>query len=415
MPDTPFSLAWVNIDPSNISKRRLYLKAFYVFVWQMSEEELASSTERNVVKACGRIFHKGHARVGIRFFEWFVDKTLWTMLFFSRRVGSANMPPFPWPEFALGPQDVGDPDSPVYARFVAQENGKIAAQTTQTAPAAAQMTDPRIIDLEKRQAAWTLLFGKVKHRLPTCGPFEVLLPRWLNFETKVWGPEGQQLERINKHLIVSGLAVSWVFDKQDDAKPEKLIVGFSESTRLGNWAMLQGVWSAVFLWAKNLYEGNVRTLAEQLEMSLMLRMDADMQIYLNAIEPAELAFNKAQENMLAVKDRSNKHDAAVTTLRDEVIELGKNGYAYFPLITWIFKEKIDRDGALARIQVAEQIWTSVCHPDEITTVLKVTGDARKALGCDESFLDIERDGRKIVDGGLEQGDEGHVNKIVNRE
>ncbi|KAH8667883.1 hypothetical protein BGZ61DRAFT_538053 [Ilyonectria robusta] len=377
MPDTPLSFAWEKIDPANVSERRLYLKAFYVLVWQVSEEDLASYTEKNVVKACGRIFHKGHARVGTRFFDWFADMTLWI---FAHHVGNAKMPPFPWPEFTLGSQDVDDPDSPVYARFVASENGKIAAQTTQSAPAAAQMTDPLIIDLEKRQAAWSLFFGEVNHRLPTCGPFEVLLPRWLNFETKVWGPEGQQLERINEHLIVSGLAVSWAFDKEDDAKPEKLIVGFSEGNRLCNWAMLQSVWSAVFLWAKDLYEGKVRTLADHLEMNLLLRMDMDMQMYLSAVEPAELAFNKAQENMLAVKERSDRHDAAVTTLRDEVIELGKNGYAFVSLMAWIFKEQIDREGALARIQVAEQIWTSVCHRDDMATVLKATGDARKALG-----------------------------------
>lgn len=279
------------------------------------------------------------------------------------------------------PQDVGDPDSPVYARFMASENGNIAAQTTQTVPAAAQMTNPPIIDLEAGQTAWTLFFGEVNHRLPTCGPFEVLLPRWLNFETKVWGPGGQQLKRINAHLLVSGLAVSWVLDKQDDAKPEKLIVGFLEGHRHCNGLTLLNVWSALFLWAKNLYEGKARTLVEQLEMSLKLRMHLDKQMYLNAIEPAGLAFNKAQENMSAVKESSEKHEAAVTALRDEVIELSDNdGYAYAPLIAWICKEKPDRDGALARIEVAEQVWASDCHPDQIAEVLKVTGDARKVFG-----------------------------------
>ncbi|CAG7565825.1 unnamed protein product [Fusarium equiseti] len=113
---------------------------------------------------------------------------------------------------------------------------------------------PRCPDLELREQIWDMLEFESPAG-PFLGPFELALPRWVDFFDLVLGKEGKLFDRI-KDLIPRDVAIAWT--KNEDGLPKSLVVGphpdLGHNAKSGPLRKaVREVWFQVVAWATEVY------------------------------------------------------------------------------------------------------------------------------------------------------------------
>lgn len=304
-----------------------------------------------------------------------------------------QVPDFPWPDFKPVFDDPSDSDSLVFIRWLETEKAKQGTTPTETQiDIKGSSRTPRhfVPDLEMRQRAWNDIQGNAELIPPVCGPFELQLPPWFDFKAQVWGPQGIELKRINNELIDEKLKVTWGVGDREPGAPavvDRLIVGFSKATdakaafRPSTLVSLSTLWRAVCIWGASMYEGRSRTLVRHLEVAMKVHIGIDLDHLPNGGGPVISAYTAAEEDVNAVKKKTDEHKEALVALRDEVLKLAEDGCTTAKLGFWALQGNVDdAETALARIDVAEQVWETACSgARDVMKVLEKTEEARRAV------------------------------------
>ncbi|KAJ4309804.1 hypothetical protein N0V84_011313 [Fusarium piperis] len=147
------------------------------------------------------------------------------------------------------------------------------------------MVAPKEPSRSKRLDIWRALNRSDHWVAPVCGPFEVILPEWLDFDTLVWGPQGADFAYMHKELIDEDLMITWGIK---DGVPSKLIMGFRDGNEdshipLCKMDRLGFLFSRVTNWAAEAYGGSPRSLLAFLSAARVLGnesiLDAAVRVY----------------------------------------------------------------------------------------------------------------------------------------
>ncbi|RSL59910.1 hypothetical protein CEP54_007063 [Fusarium duplospermum] len=128
---------------------------------------------------------------------------------------------------------------------------------------------PKEPSRSKRLDIWLALNRSDHWVAPICGPFEVLLPEWMDFGALVWGPEGAHFAHMHKELIDEDLVVTWA---TENGVPKRLIVGFRDDdegsrTPLCKMDRLGFLFTRVTNWVDDVYDGSTQSLLSHLSLS----------------------------------------------------------------------------------------------------------------------------------------------------
>ncbi|WAO92424.1 Hypothetical protein NCS54_00993300 [Fusarium falciforme] len=240
------------------------------------------------------------------------------------------------------------------------------------------MVCPPVPSLAAREHAWKATFGDGLRDEPFCGPFEVRIPCWIEFEELIWGHNGQIFAKV-RDIIHRDLAISWEDEKPTSVKggqgmplsvdyegrPYKLIVGFSKGvdhTHGANQSLLLALWNSVAGWAGLAHIGTSMTLAEYLRVN-QARQDAVVIGTMSGPRnPVRALYKESQENTLAAQQAARKEKCAMERWQCEVHEILQNPIeiATERLDGWVMASGHDMD---LRITVAERVWAmSVSDP-----------------------------------------------------
>lgn len=198
------------------------------------------------------------------------------------------------------------------------------------------MVCPPVPSLAARQHAWKVMFGDGRSGQPVCGPFEVRIPCWIEFEELVWGHSGQTFAKA-RDVIPRDISISWEVEPASanggkdaslsvdyEGRPYKLVVGFSKGadhTNRANQSLLMAVFSSVVGWAGLAHIGTSMTLADYLTVNLG-RQDAGFIGPLSGPRnPARAFYEQGQENTLAAQQAARKEKSAMDQWRREVHDL----------------------------------------------------------------------------------------------
>ncbi|KAF4975984.1 hypothetical protein FZEAL_7291 [Fusarium zealandicum] len=130
------------------------------------------------------------------------------------------------------------------------------------APRNDAMVPPPVPTFSERKSLWEDIFGDGSEVEPVCGPFEVTLPKFLDFEGLVWGSGGSICARVQNELDDGHLAISWVCD-EITGRPQRLVVGFApdfESPTVDQQIRLVGVFDCVVSWVRSVRQGSGTSL-----------------------------------------------------------------------------------------------------------------------------------------------------------
>ncbi|KAL2681366.1 hypothetical protein Neosp_008977 [[Neocosmospora] mangrovei] len=328
-PGVRFPLAGVHVDPHDIGARRAHMVAFLRHMELHDEKSWAEARASSIAALCLRLHKQGLEKVSAPYFEFFVDLGIW-IYFFKRESPS---PAWPWQVPAPKQDDLAQGASAIFADWLKNEAEKgaskkseapndpattvaqptehaVAAHTastsiasTSTLPSASetetateapahillppqrlsslQRTDEMEIDdpsgLPPDRHAFRLDIWRALNRsdhwiIPICGPFEVLLPKGLDFDDLVWGPEGAHFTYMHKELIDEDLMITW---SVNDGVASKLIMGFRDDAEgsqipLCKMDRLGLLFSRVTNWAADVYNGSAQSLLSHLSLGRIM-------------------------------------------------------------------------------------------------------------------------------------------------
>lgn len=240
------------------------------------------------------------------------------------------------------------------------------------------MACPPVPSLAAREHVWKAKYGDGFRHEPVCGPFEVRIPCWIEFEELIWGHNGQIFAKV-QGLIHRDLAISWEDEKptslkggQDmslsvdyEGRPCKLIVGFSKGvdhTNGPNQSLLLGLWNSVLGWAGLSHVGTSMTLAEYLRVNQARQDAVVISTTSGPKNPVRALYEQGQENALVAQQAARKERSAMDQWQSEVHQILQNPIevATERLNGWVVAGDRDMD---LRITVAERVWvTSVSDP-----------------------------------------------------
>ncbi|KAF4969280.1 hypothetical protein FSARC_3435 [Fusarium sarcochroum] len=178
------------------------------------------------------------------------------------------------------------------------------------------MNAPEVPNRQLRQIVWREVFNNKPFSPPSCGPFEIMLPAWLDFYRLVYGDNGSLITCINNEIISPSLMISWLSENNG---ARALVVGFRtdmniQYTHPGVQHSLRELWSQVVGWAENYaYKGKTRALAthlgliqvEQLNKSLSDRLRLPMEG-----GSFEQAYQATQQGRQAKRQNLSENDTA---------------------------------------------------------------------------------------------------------
>ncbi|KAF7541998.1 hypothetical protein G7Z17_g11822 [Cylindrodendrum hubeiense] len=246
---------------------------------------------------------------------------------------------------------------------------------------------PPIPNEGHREQVWVAIFGDESYLSPVCGPFEVLFPRSLPFESFVVGPDGAHLKRINEELIPGQLVITWgnsvphIVDwevpnreeHQEKPWPERLIVGFSPSMSAAaialkpNQRMLQDVWEDLCCWAFAAWGARPVALhsflANRNRENMAYRFE---QRSVGLDGPLQKAYEQAQENGFHSRKCIETHialsDAAYPVICG-ILEQSQEDVLLETLEAWVFAQ--GNSQARQRVGLVEAIWVSKAQVGQV--------------------------------------------------
>ncbi|KAF4997029.1 hypothetical protein FDECE_12224 [Fusarium decemcellulare] len=170
------------------------------------------------------------------------------------------MPPSPKLPKRPHSDDGSDPNKrPCTDATPAPTPGPAPASLPSSPVTSAAMTSPPIPCEAQRAMFWLLMSGIMddpEAMEGVCGPFEIQLPQQLDFEALVWGPGGSLFDAIQNNMLDEDMAIAWFCD--NDGRPDKLIVGFSQQVEDADYANCVRLWrcfNQVWAWTRLVHEG----------------------------------------------------------------------------------------------------------------------------------------------------------------
>ncbi|KAI5460027.1 hypothetical protein BGZ63DRAFT_425978 [Mariannaea sp. PMI_226] len=117
----------VEVDPTNLASRRAHMEAFFKHLGTYDEAKLGSVRAKAEEMVSGKLLQRGMTRVGIRYFEFSVDKIVWYLWFKEARDAGKVVPQWPWDDCKLLADDLSEGASTVCAKFKDDADNELAA------------------------------------------------------------------------------------------------------------------------------------------------------------------------------------------------------------------------------------------------------------------------------------------------
>ncbi|KAI8714982.1 hypothetical protein NCS52_01004900 [Fusarium sp. LHS14.1] len=218
-----------------------------------------------------------------------------------------------------------------------------------------ELLAPKEPSRSKRLDIWRALNRSDLFVAPVCGPFEVLLPEWLDFNALVWGPKGADFAYMHKELIDEDLVITWATTNK--GVPSKLIVGFRDGKvgshiPLCKMDRLGLLFTRVTNWAVDAYAGNPKSLASSLGVARVL----DNESMYEPFKPRgslSKAWQDIKESMHHAHRRAGDASAFKEKLAPQVVEILKTCNPAQNIKTWALGQ---RATSRFRIMLATLIW-----------------------------------------------------------
>jgi hypothetical protein len=130
-----------------------------------------------------------------------------------------------------------------------------------------------IAPLAIRQKIWEIAMGDLSFTARCVGPFEIVLPPWLDFHGLIWGENGELYEQLISSLH-EFLTVGWLVAS---GRTTALVVGFKSSSKVAadvprHWQDLTLLWHDVQHWVVYVNNGSWTTLVDSLAVTHWTRM-----------------------------------------------------------------------------------------------------------------------------------------------
>ncbi|KAI7770532.1 hypothetical protein LZL87_002903 [Fusarium oxysporum] len=224
------------------------------------EDKLHETYKESTDRVAKRVHDQGATQVGHLFFEFMVDETFWTLAF--QDVGRlGNAPNWPWPERPTH-RDMSQGLSLRYRQWRIDNNLSIDTAEFIAPVPLCTIAQP---SLAKRQEIWEDIYGDKPYNEVVVGPFELGLPRDLDFHHLALG-EGNEVYDKLRGLISPATALTWT---TVDGKAASLIVGVDPKYEACNHypyvrMEVRRLWLQICLWLKTVKQGNKVTVADHL-------------------------------------------------------------------------------------------------------------------------------------------------------
>ncbi|KAG4283175.1 hypothetical protein FPRO06_09848 [Fusarium proliferatum] len=235
-----------DIDPFDEDARRQwvisYLRAEGVYDGSILE---ASHQQREEEVARSISVDEQVTQVGHLYFEFHVDKAVWQKTFKDR--GQAMAPEWPWPE-SPNLNDMSQGLSMGYRQW--RIDYRLPVDVAQFVYAVPTYMGPQP-SLAKRQEIWDVVFRDAPHGDSVVGPFELALPRDIDFHNLVFG-NGNEMYHNLCRLIGPQIVLTWTIV---DNRASSLIVGINPTYDVGTeplfvHVVIRRLWVLVNQWLR---------------------------------------------------------------------------------------------------------------------------------------------------------------------
>jgi hypothetical protein len=224
------------------------------------------------------------------------------------------------------------------------------------------MKNPVVLEEGPRETIWNAIYGDGPHIGAICGPFEVILPGWLDFEGIVCGKDGGLIDQIHSGIIQPYQRISWY---NAGGRPAALVVDVSSDVN-PTFSSVQydqiKLWSGVVRWAVGAYNGGTVSLATFLRVRQVIYGGGDSTDFNYT---ARCAFRNIESNIpLAQREALLKRQymAACFPVVNAIIQKPLED-ANEELTAWVLCPEADEPEK--RFLAAREIWWSSSMSSEV--------------------------------------------------
>ncbi|KAF5600410.1 hypothetical protein FPANT_2425 [Fusarium pseudoanthophilum] len=356
----------------NLGQRRRYIEQYIQRFHKELLPQMALAREGAIFFVSRKYEERGKLEAPFVYFEYMVDKSLWSNIFMDL---GKDAPAWPWKK---GP-DSGDMSggmSSSYRQWRSKYGLPTTPQQEVDTPQAASLVPPQVhpplalpvalntqhriknpvaLDMAARQRFWEMSSGDECIGV-LAGPFTLNLPVWLDFEKLVVGEHGCDIDTINNEILESAVAISW---EVSDGKPVRLVVGFNDGPRSSLPAVQQclfEVWCDVVAWFCSVVMGAPFRLAAYLRaiqvVNPLMDRTPDVQkaqsLWQQSLAEGDLFASRARE----LQEYFDFWSPMIREVIQQPLGVAEEGIA-----GWICSEE-DLDERTKRFNVARDVWLS---------------------------------------------------------
>ncbi|KAF5232491.1 hypothetical protein FANTH_12952 [Fusarium anthophilum] len=295
---------------------------------------------------------KGLTQASHEWLEYEADRIAWQELFSKLDITVVEWP-FSIPPRFDDPNNISAGISPTYQKWRLDRGLPIYDTTNhaQEKPTALSLDQRKIIWAGDRSYPSEMVF-------PITGPFQIVLPRWINAYSLVLEEDDALLSKINNEIVPPHLAVSW---NDDDEGRITLVVGLSPTACVepGSGEVNESIkylWQSVVDWSIGAYFGATMSLVTFLRVRKAIPVADGFCYHCQGLtDLTSSAWADAHEDpMYSMKEAYEKREF-VATCRAEVLEIIRKPLtvAKAELSRWVVQSYYDQ-----RLQAAREIWLS---------------------------------------------------------
>ncbi|KAF5575876.1 hypothetical protein FPCIR_12927 [Fusarium pseudocircinatum] len=295
---------------------------------------------------------KGLTQASHDWLEYEADRIAWHKLSSKLDIKAPEWP-FTIPTRFDTPNKIANGISPTYQKW-RLDRGLPIYDTANHAD-----SKPTALSLDQREIIWKDN-RKYHHEtaFPITGPFQIVLPKWINAYHLVLEEDDGILSNINNEIVRLHLAVSWNYD--DEARIT-LVVGLSPTTcvnpeREGVDDSIQCLWRSVVDWAIGAYFGATMSLATFLRVRKAVPVADDIPYHGQRLTTlTSEAWADIHEDPVSSMSAAHKKRKFIAQCRSEVLEIIQKPLieAKAELSRWVVDGYYDD-----RLEAAREIWLS---------------------------------------------------------
>lgn len=225
-----------------------------------------------------------------------------------------------------------------------------------------RMKNPVVLDKGPRETIWNTMYGDGPHVGAICGPFEIIIPSWLDFEGLVCGKDGGLIDQIHDGTIAPYQRISWY---NTGGRPFALVVGLSADVNPRSLSVqycMRDLWSGVLQWVIEAYNGGTVSLATFLRVRLVAYRGGESP---NLNNEARIAYQNIESNVpLAKREALSKREymAACFPVVNAIIQKPLED-ANRELTAWVLCPEANERHK--RFLAAREIWWSSSSSPEV--------------------------------------------------